>query len=78
MRTMGELIRQRRKRLGLTAAQLAKKAMCSKSYISKLETGQRRPSLPTLLRLCSALACSTLDILTTEANNGSIGDDKGN
>ena len=75
---MGELIRQRRKQLGLSAAQLAKKVMCSKSYISKLETGQRRPSLPTLLRLCGALACSTIDILTTEATNGSIGDDKGN
>lgn len=71
---MGELIRQRRKQLGLSAAQLAKKVMCSKSYISKLETGQRRPSLPTLLRLCRALACSTIDILSTEATNGSIGD----
>lgn len=75
---MGELIRQRRKQIGLTAAQLAKKVMCSKSYISKIESGQRKPSLTTLLRLCSALACSTIDILTTEANNGSIGDDKGN
>ena len=75
---MGGLIRQRRKQLGLTAGQLAKKVMCSKSYISKLETGQRRPSLPTLLRLCAALACSTIDILPTEANNGPIGDDQGN
>ena len=75
---MGELIRQRRKQLKLTAAQLAKKVMCSKSYISKIESGRRRPSLTTLLRLCSALACSTIDILTTEATNGSIGDNKGN
>ena len=76
--TTGELIRQRRKQLKLTAAQLAQLVRCSKSYISKLETGQRRPSLPTLLRLCSALACSTIDILATEANNGSTGDNKGN
>lgn len=75
---MGELIRQRRKQLGLTATQLAKKVTCSKSYISKIERGQRKPSLTTLLRLCSALACSSIDILTTEANNGSIGDNKGN
>ena len=72
--TMGELIRQRRKQLKLTAAQLAKLVRCSKSYISKIENGKRKPSLTTLLRLCSALACSTIDILTTEANNGSIGD----
>ena len=76
--TTGELIRQRRKQLKLTAAQLAQLVRCSKSYISKLETGQRRPSLPTLLRLCSALACSAIDILATEATNGSIGDNKGN
>ena len=76
--TTGDLIRQRRKQLNLTAAQLAKKVLCSKSHISKLETGKRKPSVTMLLRLCQALACSTIDILTTEANNGSIGNHKGN
>ena len=67
--TMGELIRQRRKQLRLTAAQLAKLVRCSKSYISKLETGQRRPSLPTLIKLCAALACSTIDLIAEETQN---------
>lgn len=75
--TTGDLIRQRRKQLNLTAAQLARLVRCSKSFISKIETGKRKPSLTTLLRLCAALACSTIDILTTEANNGSIRDNKG-
>lgn len=75
---MGERIRQRRKQLSLTAAQLAQKAHCSKSFISKIETGERKPSITMLLRLCQALACATIDILPTEATNGSIGNHKGN
>ena len=67
--TTGERIRQRRKQLGLTAAQLAKKALCSKSYISKLERDQRRPSVTMLLRLCQALACATIDILMEDPSN---------
>ena len=74
----GELIRQRRKQLNLTAAQLARLVRCSRSYISKLENGHRKPSISTLIRLCAALACSTIDILKPEANNGAIGDNKGN
>ena len=67
--TMGELIRQRRKQLNLTAAQLARLVRCSKSFISKIENGKRRPSLPTLLRLCQALACATIDILSEDPND---------
>ena len=66
---MGERIRQRRKQLSLTAAQLAQKADCSKSFISKIETGKRKPSLQTLLRICRALACAIIDILLEETSN---------
>ena len=66
---MGELIRQRRKQLNLTAAQLARLVRCSKSFISKIENGKRRPSLPTLLKLCAALACSSIDLLAEETQN---------
>ena len=66
---MGELIRQRRKQLKLTAAQLAQKADCSKSFISKIETGKRKPSLQTLLRICRALACAIIDILLEDNSN---------
>lgn len=67
--TTGELIRQRRKQLGFTAAQLAQRAHCSKSFISKIETGKRRPSLQALLRICRALRCAIIDILMEEASN---------
>lgn len=67
--TMGELIRQRRKQLKLKAKQLAKLVGCSKSYISKIENGQRKPSLTTLVRLCAALACSTIDLITEDPSN---------
>ena len=67
--TMGEFIRQRRKQLNLTAAQLAQKALCSKSFISKIENGKRKPSIETLLRICRALACAIIDILLEDNSN---------
>ena len=66
---MGERIRQRRKQLKLTAAQLAKLVRCSRSYISKIENGQRQPSITMLLGLCQALACATIDILSEDPND---------
>jgi predicted ATPase len=41
--TFGEMLRHLRKRAGLTQSDLAAAAGCSVSYISALETGQRRP-----------------------------------
>ena len=41
--TFGEVLRVLRKRAGLTQGALAAAAGCSVSYISALETGQRRP-----------------------------------
>ena len=67
--TTGELIRQRRKQLNLSAAELAKRILCSKSFISKIETGKRKPSVTMLLRICQALACSTIDILKEEPSH---------
>lgn len=76
--TMGELIRQRRKQLKLKAKQLAKLVRCSKSYISKIENGQRKPSITMLLRLCQALSCTTIDILTEDPNDKPAEHDQGN
>lgn len=41
--TFGEMLRHLRKRTGMTQGALAAAAGCSVSYISALETGQRRP-----------------------------------
>lgn len=43
METFGALLRRRRLARGLTLRQLALRADCAPSYISKLETGDRLP-----------------------------------
>lgn len=45
MPTVGELIQQRRRELGLTLAQVAVSAECGKSYLSQIENG-KRPNPP--------------------------------
>ena len=54
-RIMGFRIAQRRQSLGLKQAQLAKTVGISAKYISDIETGKRRPSLETLVKICEAL-----------------------
>lgn len=51
----GELVREGRKRAGLTQAQLAQRAGTTQSAIARLESGRTRPALEDverLLRLC--------------------------
>jgi transcriptional regulator with XRE-family HTH domain len=51
----GELVREARKRAGLTQRQLADRAGTTQSAIARLESGRTAPSLETverLLRLC--------------------------
>ncbi|WP_432519688.1 helix-turn-helix domain-containing protein [Kineococcus sp. SYSU DK006] len=48
------LLREARRRAGLTQAQLGRRAGVTQSVISAYESGQRQPSLPTLLHLLRA------------------------
>lgn len=66
-RTSGLGVRLRHARLvaGLTLRQLAQKAECSESLISKIEHGQNMPSLTMLHRLAAALDTS-IGALTTD------------
>lgn len=48
-------IRVRRRHLNLTLDDLSKKADLDKGYLSRIERGQKVPSLDTLLRIASAL-----------------------
>ena len=52
--TAGTLLRQARKRAGLSQVDLAARAGVTQSVISAYESGQRQPSLPTLARLIGA------------------------
>jgi len=51
----GTLLRDARRRCGLTQAELARRAGVTQSVISAYESGARQPSLPTLARLVAAI-----------------------
>jgi len=53
---LGARIRHARRVAGLTLTQVALKAQCSESLISKIENGQATPSLAMLHRIAAALA----------------------
>ena len=50
-----ELIRERRKKLGISQNQLAKMLGISQPYMNQIENGARNPTLPTLMRSCEIL-----------------------
>jgi predicted nucleotidyltransferase/DNA-binding XRE family transcriptional regulator len=52
--TAGTLLRQARRRAGLSQAELATAAGVTQSVISAYESGQRQPSIPALTRLIDA------------------------
>jgi transcriptional regulator with XRE-family HTH domain len=54
-RLLGRRLRHARLAAGLTLLQLARKAQCSESLISKVENGNATPSLAMLHRLAAAL-----------------------
>src|SRR3954451_23646261 len=72
----GELVREARKRAGLTQKQLADRASTTQSAIARLESGRTSPSLEQverLLRLCGfqliveLAPCHDPDIVQAEA-----------
>jgi len=64
-RHVGEMIRRRRKELGMTQEQLAEKSGLPQSHISRLESGQHAPADFTIEKLAFALDTepSQLDVL---------------
>lgn len=61
---LGERIKRARKTLGLSQAELARKAGVSPAYLSELEAGHaRRPSGDVLLRIASALDMTIAELL---------------
>jgi quercetin dioxygenase-like cupin family protein len=74
---MGALIRTRRRATGLTLTQLAARTGLSHSFLSLLERGYTRPSLPSLAAISQALDLSALDVLgqVDRAMAETLGDD---
>lgn len=53
--TFGKILRQLRKKNGLSQEQLGFEADLRRTYVSILELGQQQPSLTTIIKLASAL-----------------------
>ncbi|MCC6854664.1 MAG: helix-turn-helix transcriptional regulator, partial [Microbacteriaceae bacterium] len=58
-------LRQARQKKDVTLEELSKSTGISKSTLSRLESGQRKPSLELLLPIVAALAVSLDDIVTS-------------
>lgn len=63
---LGERIRQERKRLNLTQAQLAEDIDISDTYMGSIERGERSLTLETLVRLVNRLGV-TVDYLLSDS-----------
>ena len=59
MITIGKRIKERRKELHLTLADIKQKTGISTGNLSDIENGNRLPASPTLVQLADALQCST-------------------
>src|SRR5437588_10434688 len=69
-RRVGLRIQQLRKEGGLTVERLAYESeLGSKGYLSDIERGLARPTLPTLQVLADRLGVALLDLVTSPADN---------
>lgn len=55
-------IKKRRKSLGLTQAELAKKCGCTRQHIGLIENNLANPALSTCLSICYVLGCTLNDL----------------
>lgn len=62
-RNVGEIIRELRKGKGYTQEELGKKISCTKSELSKIETGKKSPTLQELTKLAKELGTNLSYIL---------------
>jgi DNA-binding NtrC family response regulator len=60
--TLGAAIRERRKALGLTLAEMAKRTNVSLGYLSQIELGKNSASIETLYRIALGLRVRVADL----------------
>ena len=63
--TLGQKIKQRRKKLKITQVELAKKMKTSQSYVSQVESDDLNPSTPMIVNIALLLNLS-IDYLLLE------------
>ena len=72
-KAFGEVLRETRKKRGLSQEKLALDANVDRNYISLIELGKSSPSIKTLFKLCAALESTPSEILrTTQEKIGGI------
>ena len=55
MKDYREVLREKRKRLGLSQYMLAKKVGISQSFVNEIESGRKSPSIDMFFKLCEVL-----------------------
>jgi DNA-binding response OmpR family regulator len=63
--TLGTTIRERRKALGFTLAQMAERTSVSLGYLSQIELGKNSASIETLYRICLGLGMKMSELFQT-------------
>jgi transcriptional regulator with XRE-family HTH domain len=66
METFAQRIRERARELGLSDAEVARRAGLSERRYGYYATGEREPNLATLVRICGVLAATPNDLLLAE------------
>jgi transcriptional regulator with XRE-family HTH domain len=74
MRVFAERIRVRAQELGLSDAEVARRAGLSEGRYSYYATGEREPNLATLLLICDVLAATPNDLLLPEGRPATLSD----
>jgi transcriptional regulator with XRE-family HTH domain len=65
LKALGTVIRERRKALGLTLAQMAQRTNVSLGYLSQIELGKNSASIETLYRISLGLGVKIADLFQT-------------
>ena len=60
---IGNAIRTRRKRIGISQEKLAELATVHRNYIGKIERGEQNMTIDSLVRLADAFGCKPSDLL---------------
>lgn len=63
---IGTQIRKYRNSRGMSQIELSKKSNLHRTYISQIESGDKNPSIVSLLKICKALKIQFTDILPKE------------
>ena len=61
--TVGEKIKEARKKKGYSQKELAEKLNCGYQNISQWETGKRKPKYENLVKIANALDCNIKDLI---------------